>query len=627
MKENKKEAILKVRDLLIEFGNGRNKLKAVKGVTFDVYKGETFGLVGESGSGKTTIGRAIIGIQPVSDGAIYFENKLLRGKSPDVYKINQKIARHLYIMQQNQLTTSLSLNDYSNEFKRVYYKYVQSKFFDFKTQELKDYEDGKSRKIKEGVNLNTTKLVSVKKNANLSIIIQAITDNLKRLLKIIRLQEKASRITKNISKHTGVKLELQEAINKYQDFVHSSILKTKDLENTIYTTLQEMLAIRNAVNEGKYTSVTKFFDDMGAKLKLVIKSQKLISPQLEEASYDQLMNLALTCPKSKNSYYLKKLQQRIEYLTLNNKTELAEEYKSVINTVENSDFYQNLKTAEIFKSPSKKELRESKKDMQMIFQDPSSSLNERMAVEEIIKEGLDNFPELYTNEQVRVAYQQWFNTKNPENKITDILEIDKKDIKRFLINQLLETVGLLPEHLSRYPHEFSGGQRQRIGIARALIMKPKFVVADEPISALDVSIRAQIMNLLAKFQKQFDLTYIFIAHDLSVVRFATDRIAVIYRGDIVELAESDELFELPLHPYTRSLLSAIPLPDPVQESKKVHFVYNPEVEHHDYLVDFPKWVEVSKGHFVYANEREVKAYKKQIKAYKDELKLKSKTKM
>ncbi|WFQ95424.1 ATP-binding cassette domain-containing protein [Mycoplasma feriruminatoris] len=627
MKENKKEAILKVRDLLIEFGNGRNKLKAVKGVTFDVYKGETFGLVGESGSGKTTIGRAIIGIQPVSDGAIYFENKLLRGKSPDVYKINQKIARHLYIMQQNQLTTSLSLNDYSNEFKRVYYKYVQSKFFDFKTQELKDYEDGKSRKIKEGVNLNTTKLVSVKKNANLSIIIQAITDNLKRLLKIIRLQEKASRITKNISKHTGVKLELQEAISKYQDFVHSSILKTKDLENTIYTTLQEMLAIRNAVNEGKYTSVTKFFDDMGAKLKLVIKSQKLISPQLEEASYDQLMNLALTCPKSKNSYYLKKLQQRIEYLTLNNKTELAEEYKSVINTVENSDFYQNLKTAEIFKSPSKKELRESKKDMQMIFQDPSSSLNERMAVEEIIKEGLDNFPELYTNEQVRVAYQQWFNTKNPENKITDILEIDKKDIKRFLINQLLETVGLLPEHLSRYPHEFSGGQRQRIGIARALIMKPKFVVADEPISALDVSIRAQIMNLLAKFQKQFDLTYIFIAHDLSVVRFATDRIAVIYRGDIVELAESDELFELPLHPYTRSLLSAIPLPDPVQESKKVHFVYNPEVEHHDYLVDFPKWVEVSKGHFVYANEREVKAYKKQIKAYKDELKLKSKTKM
>nr|VZS00760.1 Oligopeptide transport ATP-binding protein OppF [Mycoplasma feriruminatoris] len=627
MKENKKEPILKVRDLLIEFGNGRNKLKAVKGVTFDVYKGETFGLVGESGSGKTTIGRAIIGIQPVSDGAIYFENKLLRGKSPDVYKINQKIARHLYIMQQNQLTTSLSLNDYSNEFKRVYYKYVQSKFFDFKTQELKDYEDGKSRKIKEGVNLNNTKLVSVKKNANLSIIIQAITDNLKRLLKIIRLQEKASRITKNISKHTGVKLELQEAINKYQDFVHSSILKTKDLENTIYTTLQEMLAIRNAVNEGKYTSVTKFFDDMGAKLKLVIKSQKLISPQLEEASYDQLMNLALTCPKSKNSYYLKKLQQRIEYLTLNNKTELAEEYKSVINTVENSDFYQNLKTAEIFKSPSKKELRESKKDMQMIFQDPSSSLNERMAVEEIIKEGLDNFPELYTNEQVRVAYQQWFNTKNPENKITDILEIDKKDIKRFLINQLLETVGLLPEHLSRYPHEFSGGQRQRIGIARALIMKPKFVVADEPISALDVSIRAQIMNLLAKFQKQFDLTYIFIAHDLSVVRFATDRIAVIYRGDIVELAESDELFELPLHPYTRSLLSAIPLPDPVQESKKVHFVYNPEVEHYDYLVDFPKWVEVSKGHFVYANEREVKVYKKQIKAYKDELKLKSKTKM
>ncbi|MCK8461975.1 ATP-binding cassette domain-containing protein [Mycoplasma capricolum subsp. capricolum] len=626
MIKKKKEAILKVRDLLIEFGNGRNKLKAVKGVTFDVYKGETFGLVGESGSGKTTIGRAIIGIQPVSDGAIYFENKLLRGKSPDVYKINQKIARHLYIMQQNHLTTSLSLNDYSNEFKRVYYKYTQSKFFDFKTQELKDYEDGKSRIIKEGVNLNTTKLVSVKKNANLSIVIQAVTDNLKRLLKIIRLQEKAARITKNISKHANIKVELQDAINKYQDFVHDSILKIKELENTIYNTLQEMLSIRNDVNNGKYTSVTKFFDEMGAKLKLVIKSQKLITPKLEDASHDQLMNLALTCPKYKNSYYLKKLKQRIDYLTINNKTELAEEYQSVIETVQNSDFYDNLKTAEIFKSPNRKELKENKKNMQMIFQDPSSSLNERMAVEEIIKEGLDNFPELYLDDEVKMAYQKWFNKNNKENPIADISEIDKKDIKRFLINQLLETVGLLPEHLSRYPHEFSGGQRQRIGIARALIMKPKFVVADEPISALDVSIRAQIMNLLAKFQKQFDLTYIFIAHDLSVVRFATDRIAVIYRGDIVELAESNELFDLPLHPYTRSLLSAIPLPDPVQESKKVHFVYNPEVEHYDYLVDFPKWVEVSKGHFVYANEREVKAYKKQIKNYKDQLKVKVKAK-
>jgi len=148
-------------------------------------------------------------------------------------------------------------------------------------------------------------------------------------------------------------------------------------------------------------------------------------------------------------------------------------------------------------------------------------------------------------------------------------------------------VGMLPEHLSRYPHEFSGGQRQRIGIARALVMRPEFIVADEPISALDASIRAQVINLLTRFQKEYDLTYIFIAHDLSIVHFIADRIAVLYHGDIVELAPADTLFDHPLHPYTKSLLSAVPLPDPEQEKKKVHFVYNPQKEHHDYLVDFP----------------------------------------
>jgi oligopeptide transport system ATP-binding protein len=166
-------------------------------------------------------------------------------------------------------------------------------------------------------------------------------------------------------------------------------------------------------------------------------------------------------------------------------------------------------------------------------------------------------------------------------------EAKDRDVKHYLILQQVESVGLLPEHLSRYPHEFSGGQRQRIGIARALIMRPRFIVADEPISALDVSIRAQVMNLLNKFQKEYDLTYIFIAHDLSVVRHIADRIAVIYRGDIVELAPAEELFNNPLHPYTKSLLSAIPLADPDQERNKVHWVYNPEVEHEDYLIDFP----------------------------------------
>ena len=176
---------------------------------------------------------------------------------------------------------------------------------------------------------------------------------------------------------------------------------------------------------------------------------------------------------------------------------------------------------------------------------------------------------------------------------------------------MIHEVGLLKEHLTRYPHEFSGGQRQRIGIARALVMEPDFVIADEPISALDVSVRAQVLNLLKKFQKELGLTYLFIAHDLSVVRFISDRIAVIYKGVIVEVAETEELFNNPVHPYTQALLSAVPIPDPILERKKVLKVYDPD--QHDYETDKPSMVEIRPGHYVWANQAEVARYKEALK--------------
>ncbi len=175
----------------------------------------------------------------------------------------------------------------------------------------------------------------------------------------------------------------------------------------------------------------------------------------------------------------------------------------------------------------------------------------------------------------------------------------------------LREVGLLPEFASRFPHEFSGGQRQRIGIARALIMEPEFVVADEPISALDVSIRAQVLNLLNHLKQTRGLTYLFIAHDLSVVRFISDRIAVIHKGRIVELAEAEELFLHPFHPYTKALLSAVPIPDPELEKKKKLLVYDPSI--HDYSADKPVWEEVKEGHFVYGNQKELEEYRKEVK--------------
>lgn len=223
--------------------------------------------------------------------------------------------------------------------------------------------------------------------------------------------------------------------------------------------------------------------------------------------------------------------------------------------------------------------REITKKIQMIFQDPMASLNERAKVDYIVSEGL-------------------YNLKNYKNE-----EERKEKVEKALLD-----VGLLPEFLSRFPHEFSGGQRQRIGIARAMVMEPELIIADEPISALDVSIRAQVLNLMSELQKSKGLTYLFIAHDLSVVRFITDRVAVIYKGQIVEMAETEKLYRNPLHPYTKSLFSAIPLPDPRKERSKVLEIYDPSC--HDYESNPPKWVEIEEEHFVLANDKEIEEYKK-----------------
>lgn len=225
--------------------------------------------------------------------------------------------------------------------------------------------------------------------------------------------------------------------------------------------------------------------------------------------------------------------------------------------------------------------REFYDKIQMVFQDPIASLNPRMTVKEIIAEGLKE-SKRFTKEEI-------------EAKVLEILEV----------------VGLLPDHASRYPHEFSGGQRQRIGIARALVMSPEIVVADEPISALDVSIQAQVINLMNKLQNVMGLTIIFIAHDLSVVKYFSDRIAVMYFGKIVELADSKTLFKNPLHPYTRSLLSAVPLPDPNYERERVRQDYDPSM--HDYSIEKPEMVEIEPGHLVYASPTEVEEYKKILK--------------
>ena len=261
---------------------------------------------------------------------------------------------------------------------------------------------------------------------------------------------------------------------------------------------------------------------------------------------------------------------------------LTREYDEKFRAAEGDD-----EATKALEKEYKSRLRVAKKSklitqIQMIFQDPIASLDPRMTVRDIIAEGLV------------------------------INGIKDKDVINEKVYEILETVGLVREHADRYPHEFSGGQRQRIGIARAVVMQPEMIIADEPISALDVSIQAQVINLLNDLRDRLGLTIMFIAHDLSVVKYFSDRIGVMYFGKMVELADSEELFKNPLHPYTRSLLSAIPLPDPVYEKQRVRIIYNPLAEH-DYEVDKPTFREITPGHFVRCNDAEEQKYKEMIK--------------
>ena len=319
----------------------------------------------------------------------------------------------------------------------------------------------------------------------------------------------------------------------------------------------------NAIAKAKadYKAAVKEHPDQEAQLKAAM--EKTVSEQKEA------MKLAMEEQKSCDKEYAKqqtaavkaKYAPLLEKATGDEKAALQSEYRNELRKARNAKLVTQI---------------------QMIFQDPIASLDPRMTVRDIIAEGL-----VIQGERNKQA-------------------IDDK------VNEMLELVGLVREHATRYPHEFSGGQRQRIGVARSVIMNPELIIADEPVSALDVSVQAQVINLLNELREKFGLTILFIAHDLSVVKYFSDRIGVMYFGKMVEMASSDELFAHPLHPYTRSLLSAIPLPDPIYEKSRQRITYNPLAEH-DYSVDKPSFRDIVPGHFVQCNDEECARYQEEMK--------------
>lgn len=595
--------VLEVKHLKKYFfvGKGKNALvvPAVDDISFDVYKREVFGLVGESGCGKTTAARTIIKLYNPTEGTVdlngirigagylNFKKELKTVKKETAEKILSLNEEKLYILNlKKQLKKDLMILEAEIEKlkKQKQEEITQAKAVIFSEKDARYKLHNQHVLAVDNVNYNLKlKVGAIKKLTQNAVLVEYNNEYKKTKL---TYERKRDGLKESLALE---KEEINQRLNKLRDEYAALFSELKEK----YTPLIKEAQTR-VLPKKEAKAQIKVLKDQAAKEIKVIKEQykkdkeKIPKANLEEikkqvaqieAKYNQLI-------KEKNDKIAELKAQTAEKIKTAPKANLSEEEKQKLKEKTQAlkqERKQKLgeikaKIAEAKAINKSKDAWLASQKMQMIFQDPISSLNPRMTVREIIGEGL--------------IIRKTFSAEEINQRVAEALKL----------------VGLSPDYGTRYPHEFSGGQRQRIGVARALIMEPDFIIADEPISALDVSIRAQVINLLTDLKEKLGLTILFIAHDLSVVRFFCDRIAVMYYGKIVEMAPSEELFANPMHPYTISLLSAIPQPDPDYEKGRKRIHYNPA--QHDYLIDKPSLREIAPGHFVYANDKEFEIMKK-----------------
>ena len=597
--EEKKVPVLEVDNLKKFFkipgGGFKNfNFHAVDGVSFNIYKKEVFGLVGESGCGKTTTGRTIIRLYKPTSGTVKLNGEVIVAGYYDLVKELRRKRKeyNLLMLEQNpykfrKYQINKEYRHKLKDLKKDRIKYISDTKEEIATvlTEKTDY-DKLIYGIKSNARINIDKLTFNYKQTRTNIKKKLVNASLLEL-KLSKKQLKLNYKNKlNGIRDSGAltKERKKELYQKASEVYQAKVLKlendfaVKVLEETINKVdkkhiYEQLLLLRKEYKQDKAQLIKDRINELNnhqkPDFKIIIK--KVIKKKKE---------IILSFFTYIKKYFAILIERKKAHKTNKeeNKTDAKYfEYKNEFKNIK-IDILNQIKITK--KQNASKEAQLNARKMQMIFQDPISSLNPRMTVQEIISEGL-----------VINGHRN-------------------KEENRQKVKEVLKLVGLAPEYITRYPHEFSGGQRQRIGIARALVMNPSVIIADEPISALDVSIQAQVINLLKDLKEQLDLTILFIAHDLSVVKFFSDRIGVMYMGKMMEMASSEELFAHPLHPYTKSLLSAIPQPDPDYEKTRKRIYYNPMM--HDYTEDKPEFIEIKPGHFVLANKKELEAMKKEL---------------